>query len=223
MLCVQTAVEDLLQAFENATHNNNPVTDPADAATDYHLHQHYHPATVDDVTAAEAAAVVAGENVVVNPLPSAGVNQTQNNDAITDNDRTDKKTGNDDRRLRRASATSLVSQAAGGAWRGGEGGRGGVMRAVSQTSARRGRSSSLVVDDAQRCAKKTASSASLGVGPAAQHPRRSSSTSLRHEQQQPQPQPQGRYRLSRQTSRDRQLIDVPRRRSTVPLAVDLTF
>ena len=80
----QTAVEDLLKTFENATHNNNPITDTAAAAGDVN---DANGGTAGDPAAAGANVInddllVDGEACCLLPRPpQPAVNQTRNNDA----------------------------------------------------------------------------------------------------------------------------------------------
>ena len=222
-VCIQAAVQDLLRAFENSTHNNNPITDANDTTVD-----------ANDAAAAAAAAVADTRNApdddVVNVdgqgsrrLSLAGLNRTQNNDALpAAGNFDDNRIGRDVRQEEGAAVRHVSSyqrhnqnQSAGND-RTDVASRPTVRRSISQTGARRGRSSSV--------ARNALSAASLGRTAAAHgldssqclHRRSlspSSSSSYHHQQQRRR---RGRDRLPRQTSHQ---PVVARRRSDLPLTV----
>lgn len=231
---MQTAVQDLLKAFENSTSNNNPTVDFTTANYPF-----------VDANDAAAAAYVGDDNVVNNDagefrhvVSLAAVNTTQNNDATTAASYGYRDHAGSDDRQAEGTVTSHVAnyqrqnqnQSVGSARRGGVGlpsmaGAGPTMRrSTSQSHVQRGRSlSNMENADRQRPARNALSAASVVEGLArrrldsSQHPyRRCSSSSSHHHQQQQQQWGRESDRLSRQTSRQHV---VTRRRSDLPLTV----
>jgi len=222
-VCIQAAVQDLLRAFENSTHNNNPITDANDPTVDAN------DAAADVAAAAVADTRDAPDDDVVNVdgqvsgrPPLAGLNRTQNNDTLPAASNLDRNrcTGRDVRQeegavVRHVSSYQRHNQNQSAANdRTDVASRPAPRRSTSQTGARRGRSTSV--------ARNALSAASLGRTAAAHRLdssqrlyRRSlspSSSSSYHQQR----RQRGRDRLPRQTSCQ---PAVARRRSDLPLTV----
>jgi len=212
-VCIQAAVQDLLRAFENSTHNNNPITDANNP-------------TVDANDAAAAATAAADDDDVVNADGQVGrrlslADLSRTHDAVPavsqfDPNHTQRGVRQDERTAVRhvpSYQRHNQNQSAGSASRDVVL-RHAVRRSMSQTGARRAMSSSV--------ARNVSSAASLGRTPARHRLdssqrlyRRSlspSSSSSYHQQRQ---QRRGRDRLPRQTSH----AAVVRRRSDLPLTV----
>jgi len=222
-VCIQAAVQDLLRAFENSTHNNNPITDANDTTVDAND-------AAADVAAAVADTRDAPDDDVVNVvgqvsrrLSLAGLNRTQNNDALpAAGNFDDNRIGRDVRQEEGAAVRHVSSyqrhnqnQSVGND-RTDVASRPTVRRSMSQTGARRGRSSS-VARNALSAASLGRTAAAHGLDSSQRLHRRSlspSSSSSYHQQQ--QRRRRGRDRLPRQTSHQ---PVVARRRSDLPLTV----